>query len=252
MYHGRMLRLYTFTISHFSEKARWALDLNGISYDEERLLPGPHQSTIRRLAPGSSVPVLRHDGVVIQGSSAIVDYAERQLGATKLAPPQGAAGRAKELEALADRAFGLGTQRIFYGALFARPKTIVDMWSQGGPWWGRAMYALTFPLIRPTLRRMYTILPGPIQEAKDLFCRAFDETDRALASAPYLLGETLSRVDVTVASLLAPLCRPPEHVLRWPKDTEMPSELVDFIREFEDRPTSGFVRRMYRDHRRAA
>jgi hypothetical protein len=67
-----------------------------------------------------------------------------------------------------------------------------------------------------------------------------------------MLGETLSRVDVTVASLLAPLCRPPEHVLRWPKETDMPSELVDFTREFEDRPTSGFVRRMYRDHRRAA
>ena len=37
-----MLKLYTFNISHFSEKARWALDYEGILYEERVLLPGPH------------------------------------------------------------------------------------------------------------------------------------------------------------------------------------------------------------------
>ena len=35
-----MLCLYTFQVSHFSEKARWALDWKGVKYHERRLLPG--------------------------------------------------------------------------------------------------------------------------------------------------------------------------------------------------------------------
>ncbi len=52
-----MLRLYTFNVSHFSEKARWALDYEGISYEERVLLPGPHQFLTRRIAPRTHVPV---------------------------------------------------------------------------------------------------------------------------------------------------------------------------------------------------
>jgi hypothetical protein len=29
-----MLKLYTFNISHFAEKARWTLDYEGIRYEE--------------------------------------------------------------------------------------------------------------------------------------------------------------------------------------------------------------------------
>jgi hypothetical protein len=57
-----MLKLYTFNISHFSEKARWALDYEGIAYEERVLLPGPHQLVTRRIARRTHVPVLEHDG----------------------------------------------------------------------------------------------------------------------------------------------------------------------------------------------
>jgi len=49
-----MLKLYTFNISHFSENARWALDYEGISFDERVLLPGPHQMVTRRFARRTS------------------------------------------------------------------------------------------------------------------------------------------------------------------------------------------------------
>ena len=79
-----MLKLYTFNLSHFSEKARWALDFEGISYVERILLPGPHQLVTRRIAPRTHVPVLEHDGQYVQGSSAIIDYIADRLGGTKL------------------------------------------------------------------------------------------------------------------------------------------------------------------------
>ena len=51
-------RLYTFTISHFAEKARWALDYRRIHYQEKRLVPGSHILIVKHMAPGTSVPVL--------------------------------------------------------------------------------------------------------------------------------------------------------------------------------------------------
>ena len=65
-----MLKLYTFNISHFAEKARWTLDYEGIAYEERVLVPGPHQLVTRRIARRTHVPVLEHDGQYVQGSSA--------------------------------------------------------------------------------------------------------------------------------------------------------------------------------------
>ena len=82
--------------------------------------------------------------------------------------------------------------------------------------------------------------------------RAADVTDRALAKSRYLLGDTLSRADVTVASLLALLCQPPEHLVRWPIAPGSDSTLTALRTELEARPTWAFVRRMYREHRRCS
>ena len=61
-----MLKLYTFNISHFSENARWALDYEGISFDERVLLPGPHQMVTRRFARRTS----RHSSVTADSGRA--------------------------------------------------------------------------------------------------------------------------------------------------------------------------------------
>jgi glutathione S-transferase len=244
-----MLRLYTFTISHFSEKARWALDVNGISYEEKRLLPGVHVLTVRRKARKTTVPVLDHDGRIVQGSSDILDYIEQSLGKKHLALPEADEKRARELEALADKAFGLGTQRIFYDELLRDRKSVIEMWSDGGPSWARAFYAVSWRIVEPRVRGMYKAFPKPIAEAKELYMRAFDEIDAALAGGKrYLFGDRITRADITVASLLAPTCRPPEHVMRWP--TKIPPALDALVREVESRPTYQHVLRMYREHRR--
>src|SRR3954467_6303760 len=102
-----LTRLTTFVVSHFSEKARWALDFAGVTYEERRLLPGPHLLVTRRLAKKSSVPILEHEGQVIQGSSPIPDSPATELGRRVLEPHPAQAEHTRELEALADRAFGL-------------------------------------------------------------------------------------------------------------------------------------------------
>lgn len=66
-----MITLYQMPISHFCEKIRWTPDYKGIAAKRRNLLPGFHARIARTLAPQTHLPVLEHDGVVIQGSAAI-------------------------------------------------------------------------------------------------------------------------------------------------------------------------------------
>jgi glutathione S-transferase len=244
------MRLYTFQISHFSEKARFALDLSGISYEEKRLLPGAHIVTTRRLAKKSSVPILVDGKNIVQGSCAILDRLESHLGYGALAVAPENRARADELEALADRAFGRGTQTIFYEKLLDSPDLVISMWTQRGPRWGRAFYKVMLRFIAPQIRKKYRVNAKDVAIARDTYTSAFDEMDRALGGEKYFFGGKLSRVDITVAALLAPLVQPNEHPFEWPKE-EPPPELSSLRKLLERRPTWNHVARIYAEHRRA-
>jgi len=243
-----MLRLYTFQISHFSEKARWALDIEGIPYAEQVLVPGPHQLVTRRLSKHSSVPLLVHDRHVVQGSSAIVDYVGERLGGRRLNPTNASElAEARAFEAELDLAFGLGIQRVLYGAVLEDRATLTELWSAGGPFWARAFYALAFPAVTAVVKRMYqTHEPHLVAASKARFLEQFENVDALLSKQPYLGGDQPTRNDIAVAALLAPLCKPPEHRVKWP---ETPLVLRDFEAQLRGRPTWNHVLRMYREHR---
>ena len=66
--------LYIFTISHYCEKARWALEYLGIKYNLIHLGAGLHMQLGQQLGlEQRSLPILKTDNGVIQGSSEIID-----------------------------------------------------------------------------------------------------------------------------------------------------------------------------------
>ncbi|HEX7478951.1 MAG TPA: glutathione S-transferase domain-containing protein [Polyangiales bacterium] len=172
-----------------------------------------------------------------------------RLGGKKLTasdPAQRA--RALELESTLDHVFGHGVQQVLYSALLKDRQAVVELWSFGGPFWGRAFYAVAFPAVASVVQRMYktTDLDG-VAKAKQRFANLFDELDALLVQQPYLGGDQPRRSDITLAALLAPVCRAPEHRMKWPA---LPAELADFEASLSGRPTWNHVLRMYREHRR--
>jgi glutathione S-transferase len=125
---------------------------------------------------------------------------------------------------------------------------VIDLWSSGGPFWARGFYAVAYPAVASAVKRMYktTDVEGVVK-AKQRFVTTFDELDAVLAKKPYLGGDTPNRSDITLAALLAPVCRVPEHRVKWPA---MPPELADLEASLSGRPTWNHVLRMYRDHRK--
>ena len=70
-------RLITIPISHYCEKARWALDRAGIAYREERHVQLIHRVASRRAGGGGTVPVLVAGEGVFAQSADILAYADR-------------------------------------------------------------------------------------------------------------------------------------------------------------------------------
>ena len=126
---------------------------------------------------------------------------------------------------------------------------VTALWSARGPRWARAFYALAYPGVAAVVKRMYkTHDPEAVEQAKQRFLRAVDALDATLENQAYLGGDAPDRLDLAVSALFAPVCRPKEHRVRWPK---VPEKLSAFEAALRDRPTWNHVLRMYRAHRTA-
>jgi glutathione S-transferase len=244
--------LYVFAISHYCEKARWALDHYGIAYALEHLAPGKHAALAKQAgAPGTSVPWLRVEGEVVHGSATILDWAgERASGATpSLEPDAEHTAECRAIEARLDDVFGVHGRRTFYSeALLDDPQSVLPMFA-----------ADLTPEDRVTIENNWETVTKLMIGAMDLGPEQGEESLRIVEGElawldgllsdgrSYLLGDRFSRADITAASLFALLALPPEHPT-YARVT-VPPRTRAAIDGWNDRPAIRFVREIYRKHR---
>src|SRR5688572_14737574 len=70
--------LWHLEISHYNEKARWALDYKGVEHVRRAVTPALQELTARRLRAGRTVPILEVDGRAIGDSTRIIEEIERR------------------------------------------------------------------------------------------------------------------------------------------------------------------------------
>ena len=206
-----MFELYDFTFSHYSEKARWALDFKGVPYTARHLLPGFHMRTTRKLAPRSSVPILKTDTAVIQGSTEIIEFLDQTFPERSLTPPDPHdANSALEWEKYLDVEIGVTLRLWFYFHTLPDRDRALKFLCTDVPWFQRSVFALTFTPLRRKMTQLMNINPETASDAERRFALAFDRLDQALERGPFLVGKRFSRADLSACSLLWPLCRPGE------------------------------------------
>jgi glutathione S-transferase len=214
---AQALRLYTFTLSHFCEKARWGLDRAGLAYKEVILLPGFHRRRLRRLRAGKRVPVLTAGDRVIVGSSQILDFVDDQGGAPPLLSSDPALrAEALEWERFIDREVGETLRLVLYYYALHNPRPLVGAWSRGGPFWAPVLYRLILPRAVHQVKRLLDINPDSARRDERRLHHAFQVLDQRLATRRFLVGDTFGRADLTLAALCAPLLRPEQHPWRAP------------------------------------
>lgn len=228
------LRLLTIPISHYCEKARWALDRLGLVYIEERHLQVFHYLRSFQLSRGANVPVLIDGDRVITDSTRILQHLDRYASPESRLYPESDRERVEKLEDLFDETLGIESRRWVYFHALQTPGMALRVSCQGVPGWQTAVAPLCYPLLKAFIG--YKLQPTAAKVAVGLEnARAvIAQVDRLLSDGRlFLVGEHFTAADLTLASLLAPFLLPPEYGVRLPRPDEVSTAMriaVDEIR----------------------
>ncbi len=243
--------LYVFAISHYCEKARWALDYLGIDYKLRHVAPGEHRQIAHKLgAPRSSVPYLSADGQVIHGSAAIIDWADAATSSKqkRLTPDAGRAA-CRQIEKRIDAVAGVHIRRFYYSeALVEYPHTVRPIFTRDLPPMKKLLTSVLWGKIRNLMIAKMDLGLQQGLESRDITAGELDWIDALLSGGrKFLVGDEFSRADIAVASLLAPLALPAEH----PAYGGMlhPPNMAAVVSEWEHRPSFTWIRNIYSQYR---
>ena len=143
--------LITIPISHFCEKARWALDRAGLSYVERPHLQVFHWAAVRRAGGGKTAPVLVRGDRVLADSADIVEEASAEAPPERRLFPDdpGAAAEVRDLQLDFDTNLGPHGRRWMYYGLRDRRDIAIDYACTGVPAWQRRALPVVYPVASP-------------------------------------------------------------------------------------------------------
>ena len=248
-----MLRLITIPISHYCEKARWALERAGLEYREERHVQVIHCVAARRAGGGRTVPVLVTPELVLGESEQILMWADRQTPVPQRLFPDEPDDRA-EVERLCrrfDAELGPHGRRLIYVHMLAEPKLMLHYNNQGVPRWEDRALRHGWPLLTGVVRRVLDIRPGVEVEDEAVVWREFDFVAELLADGrPYLCGDRFGAADLTFAALSAPVIAPPSYGTPLPEIELLPPRTSELVARARAHPAGRHALSMFAAHRR--
>ena len=239
-----MLRLVTIPISHYCEKARWALDRAGIAYQEERHVQGVHQFASRRAGGAGTVPVLVTPDGPLGESAEILDWVDAQVPEELRLLPSDPAQRV-EVEELCrrfDGTLGPRARRIIYVHMLAQPDLMLRFNNQGVPAWENRAIRLGWPVAVRWARRKLDITPGIEVADETTVWSEFDFVASLLADGrPHLCGERFGAADLTFAALAAAVLAPPGYGVPLPQPDVLPDRTVALVERFRSHPAGRYA-----------
>jgi glutathione S-transferase len=242
--------LITMPHSHYSEKARWALDWLALPYREEAHVPLMHRLATTRNG-GGSVPVLVHGGNRFIDSTDILVHADAISGGNRLYPVD--AGLRREVETLEeqfDDELGPHTRRWAYAQLLPEKRLLRQAMSRGVPRFEAGFLPLIMPRVRSIVRARLKITPESAQRSIELVRRIFRQVGERLGDGRrFLVGDRFSAADLTFAALAAPVLFPAGYRAAYPHLDEVPAAMRDEVLRLRDTEAGRFALRLFLQER---
>lgn len=245
--------LITIPISHYCEKARWALDRAGVTYRERAHLQVLHWIPVTRAGGKKTAPVLVWGDRVFADSADIVEEAS-----ARAAPDRGLfpddptkAAEVRTLQSDYDARLGPEGRRWMYNALRGRRDIAVAYGCTGVPAWQRRALPFAYPVAARIIDRYLDVTPATAARSEAEVREVFDSVAERLGDGrPYLCGERFGAADLTFASLAAPMLMPPEYGVPLPQPEELPVAMAATVRELRRHPAGEHALKMFREERR--
>lgn len=245
--------LWHISISHYSEKARWALDHKGVPYRPRAPIPGAHMVVAAWLTRGRNLtfPVIDLNGCHIGDSSEIIGALEERHPKPALYPADPAERRrALALEDWFDEQLGPYVRRFVFHELLRDPDRFVEVAGQAAPRAFELMGSVGQGVARALIGTRYRARDDASAErALAKVLTGFGRLEAELGKGDYLVGDAFGVADLTAASLLYPLVLPHEGYLTVDR---MPEPVERLRNELRGRRGYRWVQEMFRRHRRLA
>jgi glutathione S-transferase len=245
-------RLLTIPISHYCEKARWALERAGIEYVEERHVQGPHLVISRLRGGKGTVPVLLCEDGVLAESEAIVRWADARL------PPERRLllDAGPEVAALCrrfDEHLGPDGRRLMYAHMLPHRELMLRYNDIGVPAWEDRTLRVLWWLSTPFAAYRLAVGPGTVERDTPRVRAELDLVAERLSDGRrYLCGDRFTAADLTFASLAAAVVLPPEYGTPLPPPEELPEPVASAVRAMREHPSGAFALRLFREERRVS
>lgn len=244
------LVLVTIGVSHYCEKARWALDRAGLEYREEAHAPVLHWAAALRHGTRRTLPALLTGTEKVLDSTDILGWVDRHAGeGLRLYPEEpGARAEVEALEDWFDERLGPATRRFAYSSLLGDRPIMVDLMATGCSPGEAAALRWAAPLVVATLVRGLRLSPESGDRALERTAKIFEDVAAKLGARRFLVGDAFTAADLTFAALAAPMVLPEGHPLAASLGALPPAmrAAVDAMRRT---PAGAFVERLYREHR---
>jgi glutathione S-transferase len=246
--------LVTIPISHFCEKARWALDRAGVDYTEQRHIQIIHALAAKRAGGGRTAPVLRTAEGVYDQSSAILRYADEQLPEERRLYPADPAARA-EIEALElrfDTVLGAEGRLWLYHEVFKDARRFSPWNLTGVPRWERRIFPFVLAPAKVVINRYFGISDSTAAAAIRHVDEEFDFVAGLLSDGRrHLAGDRFSAADLAFAALAAPCVVPTNYGTPLPQPEDMPAEMAAQIERWRAHPAGQYALALFAQERPA-
>jgi glutathione S-transferase len=249
----RVLRLLTIPISHYCEKARWALERAGLAYREERHVQGIHRIASRRAGGVGTLPVLVTPEGSLGESEQILVWVDERTPPDQRLFPANAAERA-EVERLCrrfDDGLGPRGRRLMYVNMLTQRELMLRFNNQGVPRWEDRALRLGFPLAVGFVKRALGVRPGVEVEDEAAVWGELDFVADLLADGrEHLCGDRFGAADLTFAALSASLIVPPVYGVPLPQPDVLPPDIAAFVERVRAHPAGRYALAQFDQHRR--
>jgi glutathione S-transferase len=240
--------LWHIPISHYNEKARWALDYKRVAHHRQVLGPDYLIRAWRATGRGT-LPILFVDERAIGDSTHIIAALEERYPEAPLYPADAAARqRALALEDYFDEQLGPAIRAAIVTPLFRLdPDIALRVLTTGMP---DKAYETLRPLMRifPAYYRFrHKIRDAKLETDRATVNDALDRIEQELQGRAYLIGDAFTVADLAAAALLSPLLQPPE--IQYPLNVELPRYLQDYRAALLKHPAAQWATGIYRLHR---